>query len=121
MRAVFLTEEGTVSLEKRIHVFSLLLTYLEQSTEVDEVTFANYFCHSNNMGPENGLAFLIGDEVNDDILVSRAEIALKFLSLIEKKDGKLMVCTIRVTLNTLNFIVRNGLINFFGAQKHHHP
>ena len=80
------TSPEYVSLEKRIGVTSLLVTYLEQNNKVDESTFANYFCRYN-VGPVLGLH--IGkDELNDAVLVSRAEIALRWLSLIKRRGWK---------------------------------
>lgn len=75
--------EHYVSLEKRVHVKSLLVSYLEESTEVDESTFANYFCE--RIGPRLGIYLISDDEVNDAVLLSRAEIALRWLRYIEGK------------------------------------
>lgn len=76
--------ERCVSLEKRIHIISLLVTYLEQNNEVDESTFVIYFCRG--FGPDLGVyIYEKEDEVNDAVLVSRAEIALRWLRYIELK------------------------------------
>jgi hypothetical protein len=79
--------ERCVSLEKRIHVTSLLVTYLDQSEEVDGSTFVDYFCR--RYGTDLGLYFITWeptkDEVNDAVLVSRAEIALRWFSLIKRR------------------------------------
>jgi hypothetical protein len=79
--------ERCISLEKRIHVMSLLVTYLDQSEEVDGSTFVIYFCNGYcGGGPELGLHYRSNkDEVNDAVLVSRAEIALQWFSLIKRR------------------------------------
>ena len=73
-----------ISLEKRIHIISLVVAYLDQSEEVDGSTFVNYFCRWGYYGPELGL-YYNEDEVNDAVLVSRAEIALRLYSLIKRR------------------------------------
>jgi hypothetical protein len=85
MRTALSSGEDCVSLEKRIHVMSLLVTYLDQSEEVDGSAFVNYFCKPYcGGGPQLGLHY-DKDEVNDTVLVARAEIALRWFSLIKRK------------------------------------
>lgn len=85
MRTALSSGEDCVSLEKRIHGISLLVTYLDQSEEVDGSAFVNYFCKPYcGGGPQLGLHY-DKDEVNDTVLVARAEIALRWFSLIKRK------------------------------------
>ena len=71
-------------IDNRIHAMSLLLTSLEQTEEVDESTFVSYFLY-DFFGPDFGLYFYDDEDENDAALVSRAEIALRWFRLIERR------------------------------------
>ncbi|KAL7450821.1 hypothetical protein ACHAWC_002672 [Mediolabrus comicus] len=76
-------------IDNRIHAMSLLLSYLEQSEEVEESTFVSYFLPSyfayDCFGPDFGLYFYEEEDENDAALVSRAELALRWFSLIKRR------------------------------------
>ena len=80
IHTVFISEVDDI---KCMHVMSLIVTYLEQSVDIDESIFVNYFCEV--YGPETMDDEVMNEERNDAVLASRARMALRWFRLIEQK------------------------------------